>query len=111
VERKTKTLNRKSKLDRRWEALSLHQKTTERPQNHQKATLRTLGDKTWPTHAGPRSDLLGACRPCSKRGESARPWLEAAGLEEAGDPRGEARALKKYAKVSISDSKEKTQNK
>jgi len=41
------------------------------------------------------------------RGEPAQPWLEAAGLEEAGDPCGEALALKKLARVSRFNYKEK----
>jgi hypothetical protein len=50
-------------------------------------------------------------RPRVELEEPAQPWLEAAGLEEAGDNRGEARVLKKPTKVSRSDSKERNQNK
>jgi hypothetical protein len=101
------TLSRKPKRDRSWETTlpvtacaghaprrgpPLQQKIAGRPPNHQETTHHTLEDKPWPTRA--------------ERGESARPWLEAAGPEEAGDPCGKVRALRKPTRESRSDYKE-----
>jgi hypothetical protein len=90
---------------------SLQYKTAGRPRIHWKIPNRTLKDKPWPTRAGLRSDLPCACRPRAKCEGHKRPWLEAAGPEEAGDHRGEACVLVEPAEVSRSDSKERNPNK
>jgi hypothetical protein len=58
------------------------------------------------THTGQIRELP-PWRVQATRREPVRPWLEAAGPEEAGDPYGEARAFKSPPEKSRSDYKEK----
>jgi hypothetical protein len=70
-----------------------------------------MEDKLWHTRARPGRDFPGACRPHAEREGPTLPWLEAAGLKEAGDHCGEARVLEEIAEESRSDTKEWNPNK
>jgi hypothetical protein len=73
---------------------------TPEPPNTTSCTLEVM---LWPSPASPGSDLPSGCWP-----HAARPKLEAAELEEAGDHRGEVRVLRNRTEVSRSNSKENT---
>lgn len=72
-------------------------------------TTRKPPTAPWKTSRNPHALDQGVT--FMARGELARPWLEAAGPEEAEYPRGEARALRKPAGESRSDYKENSKQK